>query len=340
MAYQERNIEIQVQETRDWFLEGDPAVRWQVMRDLLDYDEGRYKMEQEKVAITGWGKEYLAYQDENGMWGGGIYGPKWISTTYTMLTLRRIGLPAENQQAQSGCRQLLERGRYTDGGINFFASQNLSEACVTGMVLSILACFRHPDPYLDSIADHLLQRQMPDGGWNCEDYRGDTHSSFHTTMSVLEGLLEYQKSRKKVRVDVEAARLRCHEFLLQHRLYKSHRTGEVVSPRMTRMPYPPRWFYDFLKALDYFQDYYKWRSTEEITYPDQESVALERKHDHDARFLDGIELLKSKQKKNGKWNMMAGPSGRIYFNMEPAGKASRWNTLRAMRVLKWWEGES
>ena len=328
------------QETLDWLMEGDPAVRWQVMRDLLDYEEDRYTGEREKVASTGWGKEYLAFQDEKGMWGGGIYGPKWVSTTYTMLTLRRIGLAADNEQAHRSCRQLLERGRYDDGGINYFASQSLSEACVTGMVLSVLAHFRYPDPYLDDMADHLLRRQMPDGGWNCEDYRGDTHSSFHTTMSALEGLLEYQKSRNEVKADVEAARLQGHEFLLQHRLYKSHRTGEVVSPRMMRMPYPPRWFYDFLKALDYFQDYFTWRSYQQINYLNRDDEQLDSKHKHDERFTDAIELLMSKQKANGKWNMMSGPSGRIYFNMEPAGKPSRWNTLRAHRVLKWWESGS
>ena len=340
MVDQEKQAAWHSQETADWLLQGDPAIRWQVMRDLLDYEEDRYSREQLKITEQGWGKQYLAYQDENGMWGGGIYGPKWISTTYTMLALRRIGLPPQNKQAQRGCQQLLERGIYQDGGINFFASQKQSEVCVTGMVLSLLAYFRYPDPYIDQVADHLMTRQMPDGGWNCEDYRGDTHSSFHTTMSVLEGLLEYQKSRSEVRVDVEAARLRGHEFLLQHRLYKSHRTGEVVSPRMTRMPFPPRWFYDFLKALDYFQAYFKWRSNQQINYPDRESEELDHQHNHDERFTDGIELLKSKQKANGKWNMMRGPSGRIYFNMEPAGKASRWNTLRALRVLRWWESES
>ncbi len=328
------------QATLDWLMEGDPSVRWQVMRDLLDYEEDRYTGEREKIASTGWGKEYLAFQDEKGMWGGGIYGPKWISTTYTMLTLRRIGLAADNEQAHRGCWQLLERGRYSDGGINYFASQSLSEACVTGMVLSVLAHFRYPDPYLDHMADHLLRRQMADGGWNCEDYRGDTHSSFHTTMSALEGLLEYQKSRNEIRADIETARLKAHEFLLQHRLYKSHRTGEVVSPRMTRMPYPPRWFYDFLKALDYFQDYFKWRSNQQNNYLSREGEKLDNKHSHDERFTDAIELLMSKQKANGMWNMMSGPSGRIYFNMEPAGKPGRWNTLRALRVLRWWEAGS
>ena len=325
------------QATLDWLLEGDPAIRFQVMRDLLAYEEDRYNREREEVAHTGWGKQYLSYQDENGMWGGGIYSPKWISTTYTMLTLRRIGLPAENRQAQAGCQVLLERGRFEDGGINFWSSQNMSEVCVTGMVLSILSHFRTSDSYLDSMADHLLQRQMADGGWNCNDHKGDTHSSFHTTLSVLDGLLEYQKSKGDTRLDIETARLLGHEFLLQHRLYKSHRSGEVVSPRMTRMPYPPRWFYDFLKALDYFQDYYRWRSKQQLDYPDQEGKALERKHDHDERFSDAIELLKSKRKKNGRWNTMSGPSGLVYFNMEQAGKPGRWNTLRALRVLKWWE---
>ena len=159
-------------------------------------------------------------------------------------------------------------------------------------------------------------------------------------MSVLEGLLEYQKSRDEVRADVEAARLQGHEFLLQHRLYKSHRTGEVVSPRMTRMPYPPRWFYDFLKALDYFQDYFKWRSNQQSSCLDRAEKELDHLHYHDERFSDAIELLISKQKANGKWNMMSGPSGRNYFNMEPAGKPGRWNTLRAHRVLKWWEAGS
>jgi hypothetical protein len=326
-------------EILEWLMDGDPAVRFQAMRDLLEYDEPRYQPEQTKVATTGWGEEYLAYQDENGIWGGGIYGPKWISTTYTMLTLRRIGLRPENSQAQLGCRILLEKGRYKDGGINFWSSQVISEVCVTGMVLSLLAYFRYPDPYTENLADHLLSRQMADGGWNCNDHKGDTHSSFHTTLSVLEGLLEYQKSRNEIRLDVEAARLRGHEFLLQHRLYKSHRTGEIVSPRMTRMQFPPRWFYDFLKALDYFQDYYNWRSSQQIGYIDIESKSLDQAHNHDERFTDSIELLKSKQKKNGKWNMMSGPSGRIFFNMEQAGKPSRWNTLRAMRVLKWWEAE-
>lgn len=327
------------QETLDWLLEGDPAVRWQVMRDLLNEPERGYDQERLRVTEQGWGNKFLALQEVSGTWGGGIYSPKWISTTYTMLTLRRIGLHPENLQAQKGCQQLLEHGMYEDGGINYSKSSRQSEACITGMVLSILAYFRYPHAYLDEMAEHLLRRQMPDGGWNCRDFQGDTHSSFHTTISVLEGLLEYQKNRSTPKPEIEAARLNGHEFLLQHQLFRSHRTGEVVDVRMTRMPFPPRWYYDFLRALDYFQDHYRWRSRQVVDYADRDIEAQERRHQHDQRFEDAIQLLLRKQKSNGRWNMMRGPAGKTFFEMEPAGKASRWNTLRALRVLKWWDGE-
>lgn len=322
----------------DWLLDGDPAVRWQVMRDLTEADEASIQKERSSVAIKGWGARYLAYQDPSGTWGGGIYGPKWVSTTYTMLTLKRIGLESGHPQAMSGCQQLLEQGYYTDGGINYSKSHQESEACITGMVLSVLAHFRYPDQRLEHLAAHLLSRQMEDGGWNCEDYNGASHSSFHTTISDLEGLLEYQRWREDIDLEVEAARLRAHEFLLQHRLFRSHRTGEIVNKRMLRMPFPPRWFYDVLRALDYFQDYYRWRSIQDIRFPDRERENLDKKHDHDERFLDAINLIKGKRKNDGSWVMMRGPSGRVFFDMEPAGKPSRWNTLRALRVLNWWEG--
>lgn len=202
------------QEILDWLMDGDPAIRWQVLRDLSGSHMDSYASEQARVAREGWGVRLLSYQDENGTWGGGIYGPKWISTTYTMLTLRRIGLPQDNKAAHKGCWQLLENGRYQDGGINYSRSETQSEVCITGMVLSILSYFNYPHPYLDEMADHLLRRQMPDGGWNCRDHHGDTHSSFHTTLSALEGLLEYQKSSGEVRLDIEVARLKGHEFLL------------------------------------------------------------------------------------------------------------------------------
>lgn len=186
----------------------------------------------------------------------------------------------------------------------------------------------------------MLRRQMVDGGWNCQDYRGATHASFHTTIAVLEGLLEYQKGRSEIRTEIEHARILGHEFLLQHRLFRSHRTGEVVDKRMQRFPFPPRWYYDVLRALDYFQAYFQWRSGKIINYDDHRSKALEHKQYYDRRFSDGIKLIQKKRKKDGRWPVMRGPSGKVFFEMEQVGQPSRWNTLRALRVLKWWEGAS
>ncbi len=327
------------QKILEWLLEGDAAIRWQVMLDLQDIDSAIIKKERSRVAETGWGARFLSYQEHSGLWAGGIYSPKWISTTYTMITLRRLGLEIYHPQAREGCKLLLERGYYTDGGINYAKSHEQSEACITGMVLSILAYFQYPDNRIDDLATHLIERQMDDWGWNCQDYQGDKHSSFHTTISALEGLLEYQRTQDQVRIEIEAARLRGHEFLLQHRLFRSDHTGEIVNARMLRMPFPPRWFYDVFRALDYFQDYFRWRSGVDIEFQDDESIRLERKHQHDERFEDGIEELKKKRKSDGRWNMMRGPSGKVYFEMERAGRPSRWNTLRGLRVLKWWEGD-
>ena len=302
----------------DWLLEGDPAIRWQVQRDLLDAPADVVAAERQRVAEEGWGRRLLAQQDPNGMWGGGLYSPKWISTTYTLLALRTLGLPAGNPQALEGCALLLEHGLYPDGGINFVKSYKHSETCITGMTLSILAHFRFPDPRLHIVAQHLLGQQMRDGGWNCESYNGATHSSFHTTISVLEGLLAYEQAFPEQEGAVRAAQARGREFLLAHRLYRSHRSGALVSPAMTRFPFPPRWQYDALRGLDYFQ-----------------ACGAER----DERLEDAIALLLSKRKADGRWLNYRGLSGRVFFEMEKAGEPGRANTLRALRVLRWWQGD-
>jgi hypothetical protein len=298
-----------------WLLEGDPAVRWQVQRDLLDEPEKSYGANRERVATEGWGARFLALQDPLGTWGGGLYGPKWVSTTYTLLTLRQLGLPPDNTAARVGCELLLEGGFQPDGGIHYARSKiSHSETCITGMVLSLLAYFCYPDARVDTLVEHLLDQQMGDDGWNCRSYRGDTHASFHTTILVLEGLWEYEKAYGE-RPDIQDARSRAHEFLWHHWLYRSHRTGEIFDKKMTMLPFPPRWRYDFLRALDYFQD----------------CVAP-----RDNRMTDAVDLLQSKRKKDNRWRVNAGMSGLKHFEMEHAGKPSRMNTLRALRVLRWW----
>jgi hypothetical protein len=299
-----------------WLLEGDPSIRWQVQRDLLNSNPATCKMERKKISKEGWGARLLALQDSNGHWGGGIYSPKWTSTTYTMLTLRQLGLPPDNLQAKRACKLFLDEGFYTDGGINFFSySWKRSETCVTGIILALLAYFRYPNEHIHSIASYLINQQMPDGGWNCQSYKGATHSSFHTTILALEGLYEYQCAYPEKKKKISQVRERGHDFLFAHRLYKSHRTSNIFDEAMTRMPFPHRWRYDFIRALDYFR-----------------ACGAPR----DERMSDAIELLQKKQKKDGLWPLNSGMSGRNFFDLEEVGRPSRWNTLRALRVLSWW----
>jgi len=295
-----------------WLLNGDPAIAWQVKRDLEGKSERNFRLVRRRISSEGWGARLLSFQEESGMWGGGIYGPKWISTTYTMLLLKRFGLDPENPQAHKACALLLNKGFWNDGGINYFASMTQSETCVTGMVLSLLCYFGFPDDRVHRLFQHLLGEQMPDGGWNCEQYRGAVHSSFHTTLSVLEGFLEYERLYGENR-KLRRSRERAEEFLLIHRLFRSHRTGDIVDARMTRFSFPPRWKYDAMRVLDYFQA---------------------RERTFDERMTDALEIVLKKRRGNGRWLLQNRHSGRTFFEMEKAGKESRWNTLRAKRVLQ------
>jgi hypothetical protein len=306
-----------VNQIGDWLLESDSSIRWQVQRDLLGFSSNIYEKERARIATSGWGARLLAEQASDGNWGGGIYTPKWTSTTYTLLLLRQLGLPQDNAQAKRGCENFFHRGLERDGGINLFKSMDYSETCVNGMLLTLLCYFRVPDPRIRSVVAFLLKDQLADGGWNCRRIRGAHHGSFHTTISVLEGLDEYAATLKRVPSRIRRAVQRGHEFLWRHRLYKSHRTGRIVDPEMTRMHFPPRWHYDVIRALDYFRS---------------EGAA------RDPRMGDAVELLRSRQSPNGLWILQKSWTGRIQFQLEEAGSPSRWNTLRALRILKWWQG--
>jgi hypothetical protein len=184
------------------------------------------------------------------------------------------------------------------------------------MVLSILSHFECEDARLDTIANHLLEQQMPDGGWNCRLSAGATHASVHTTISVLEGLRYYELRRGRKAREVRAAQGRGREFLLVHRLFRSHRTGEVIKPVFTRFAFPPRWHYDILRALDYFQ-----------------AVNAPR----DPRLGEAIDIVRTSRRNDGRWSLQHSHKGKTYFELERLGAPSRWNTLRALRVLRWWD---
>jgi len=322
-------LPLQTNPVMQWLLDGDPAIRWQVLRDLVGAAEGSVKRERQRVGREGWGARLLARQDREGTWAsrqmtraggrsgdGGLYSPKWTSTTYTMLLLRDFGLPATNRQARRACTLLLDGGLQRDGGINY-GWGGRGETCITGMVLSILSHFAVDDDRLDTIADHMIEQQMPDGGWNCQRPYGATHSSMHTTILALEGLRLYELQRRRNVTAVRVAQRRGREFLLVHRLYRSHRTGEIIKPDFIRFSFPPRWHYDILRALDYFQ-----------------SADSPR----DERLIDAIDIVRRAQRADGRWPLQNLYRAKTYFELERLGAPSRWNTLRALRVLKWWEG--
>ena len=317
-------MSVQLRGVLQWLIGGDPAVRWQALRDLVGADAATLARERGRVAREGWGARLLARQDPEGTWArgrssDGLYTPKWTSTTYTMLLLRDFGLPPGNRQARRACRLLLDGGLQPDGGVSYGTRAQWTrrgETCITGMVLSILSYFEYDDPRLDTIAAHLLEEQMDDGGWNCRSPRGATHSSMHTTISALEGLRLYELHGRGHLRAVRAAQRRGREFLLRHRLFRSHRTGTVIKPEFTRFAFPPRWHYDVLRALDYFR-----------------AVNVPR----DPRLAEGVELVRRARRPHGRWGLPQAYRGRVFFELERPYGSSRWNTLRALRVLRWWD---
>ncbi len=296
-----------------WLLKSDPSVRYRTLKYITDENSSRLESEQQAMIEKGWVRELLKKQDNKGTWGNGIYSPKWISTTYTLLLLKRLESPA-TEGIRKACSILMENGKSADGGVDFFASMKRSETCITGMVLSIVSFFNMINTVVEEYIRYLEREQMKDGGWNCQSYRGAVHSSFHTTINVLEGLWEYEKmygDNKKI----TAMRRKGAEFLLKHRLFKSHRTGETVDRKMTMLSFPPRWRYDVMRVMEYFAD----------------SDAL-----RDERMQDAMDIIISKEK-NGKWPVQQKHPGVVFFDLEPAGRASAVNTLRALRILRWWE---
>lgn len=297
----------------EWLLEGDVSIQYQVWRDLLGLDK---KDLQYRIAKEGWGKFILLKRHPNGHWGDRFYQPKWISTHYTLLDLRNLNLSPNTNVVHETIEQILLNEKAEDGGIKLGPSTiQHSDVCVKGMFLNYASYFRTDEKKLNSIVDSILMEIMPDGGFNCRTTRtGAMHSSLHSTISVLEGLTEFLKAGNTYKNDqILQAQKSSVEFILKHQLFLSDKTGEIINKDFLKMVYPCRWKYDILRALDYF-------SYANIGW--------------DERMQTAMDILMKKRNNDGTWNLASAHPGQTHLKMETAGKPSRWNTLRCLRVLR------
>lgn len=302
----------------NWLLAGDVSIQYQVHRDLLGSDKKVQQKLQARIETQGWGKSFLSRQQKNGHWGKGFYQPKWTSTHYTLLDLKNLGIPRSNPQSKKAIKMIFEQVIGPDNGVNYARTPQLrkgySDVCINGMVLNIASYFGEFSTQLDVLIDLLFSLQMEDGGWNCQWFQGATHSSMHTTLSVLEGLLEYKNRGKGHQLEnIKTAEKKALEFLLEHQLCRSHRTGAIIDQKMLRLSFPCRWRYDILRIFDYIQ-------FAGISF--------------DQRMNFALKVLLKKQRQDKTWPLQNRHPGQAHFEMEKPGQPSRWNTLRALRVLK------
>jgi hypothetical protein len=308
----------------DWLLQSDPSIRWQVMRDLLGAPESQWRAERAKVETEGWGARLLSCQDEDGQWAGGAFLPRdfearewqevgqpWTATAFSLSQLREFGLDPSSDRAQRTVRLVGANSRWDEGGQPYWAGE--VEECINGRTVADGAYFGVD---VSSIVDRLLGERVDDGGWNCERVNGSVRSSFATTINVLEGLLEYERATGGT-PESRQARESGETFLLERGLFRRLRTGEPADEQFLRFTYPNRWRYDVLRALDYF------RSAGAAPDP---------------RLREAADHVRSRRLDDGTWLLDWRPGGRVWFEMDDGpGQPSAWVTLRAMRVLAWWE---
>jgi hypothetical protein len=305
-----------------WLLDSDPSVRWQVMRDVIGATAGEIAAERARVASEGAGAWLLALQGADGRWGGAAWNRGWNSTMHVLMLLREMGLDPESDRARRAVGLVRDRvtwqgcGPPECDGNTFFEGE--VEPCINGQVAAVGAYFGQD---VGRIVDRLLAEQLPDGGWNCEAANGSTRSSFNTTICVLDALLEYERA-DATGTEVTGARLRGQEYLLERRLFRRRSTGEVIERDRkggavwTRFAFPTWWHYDVLRGLDYLR-------SAGVT-PDE-------------RVAEAIELVASKQDGDGAWPLETWYPGVMPVEIdEGEGRPSRWNTLRALRVLSWY----
>jgi hypothetical protein len=301
----------------DWLLDADPAIRWQVMRDLPHEPADIIATERAKVASEGWGAQLLALQAPDGLWAGKAWSHHWTDTFHVLELLRRFGLDPGSEQARRAIGLASEHVTWGDGAewANPWADNGFFEGevepCINGNVVATGAYF---GVNMTPLVERLLGEQLADGGWNCEVENGATVSSFGTTINVLEGLLEHERAIGGSAVLAEARR-RGEAYMLERRLFRRKSTGEVIDPDWLQFSYPTWYFYDVLRGLDYLRD------------ADVEP---------DERVAEAIAVVEGNQGRDGRWPLQNVHEGVADIQMDDGeGQPSRWNTLRALRVLDW-----
>ena len=308
----------------DWLLDSDPAIRWQVMRDLVHGPAEVVEAERARVASEGWGARLLALQGEDGQWAGGAcfparsfnwraenQGQPWTATLPTLQLLCDFGIDPSVEPVRRALALVKDHCRWEHAGQPFFSGE--VEPCINGRTVTLGTYF---DQDVDGVVSRLIGEQLADGGWNCEAENGSVRSSFDTTINVLEGLLAHERATGGTWESI-AARRRGEEYLLDRKLFRRKSTGEVVNPGWLQFSFPPRWHYDVLRALEYF------RSAGDAP---------------DSRMDEAMDWLRCKQQADGTWLLENTHPGKVHFALEDGdGRPSRWNTLRALRVLSWYE---
>ncbi|MBB5874320.1 hypothetical protein F4553_007754 [Allocatelliglobosispora scoriae] len=307
----------------DWLLDGDPAIRWQVMHDLLDAPADEVGAERARVEREGWGARLLALQGTDGLWDGGALfpadytrdepGQPWTTTMHVLQTLQLCGLDPACGAARRAVSLVAANARWEHDGQRYFDGE--VEPCINGRTVETGVYFGIE---VAPIVQRLLGERLADGGWNCEAEHGSVRSSVDTTVNVLDGLLAFEQATGGSD-GVREARRSGQEYLLERALFRRRSTGEVVNPHYLDFAFPYYWHYDVLRALDYFR----------------RSGAA-----RDPRMAEAVAVVRSQQQPDGRWLLGRVHPGRVCFALEGGvGEPSRWNTLRALRVLRWWDGE-
>ncbi len=316
------------QETIEWMLDSDPALKWQVERVILGLPESEWQKTRALTATEGIGARLLALQDEDGQWAGGAYfptredaralpyvegekGQPYIATTWTLNSLREWGVDASAledtaDRLDAGCKWEYDDLPYWGGEV---------DCCINAFTVSNGAWLGRD---MSANVHWFLEHQLEDGGWNCEWIEGDLRSSFHSTLNSLVGLLDYELRTGK-NEKVTDARKRAEEYLLQRRLMFKLSTGEPVGPWLNDLAYPLRWNYTIIRALNYFRESAMFAGT-----------------DPDPRIAEAAEALAAMANENGRWVTNDRIPGQVWFDVDtPVGEESKWLTFFALRALAW-----